>query len=187
MICSTTLLDTRSSYWLGVADKKMHWLTRSEHLFERERPIVARRGQAETVLDEDVLAAAVARELPVELRNRDVTLVDHKEEVVGEVVEQGERRLAVFAAVDVHRVVLDAVAVSELAHHLEVVRVRIRSRCASSSLSDSSNSLSGLQLVLDLAHRPRHALVAGDVVGGGEHVSPFQLAQVLAGQRDRSW
>jgi hypothetical protein len=40
------------------------------------------------VLDEDVLAAPVAGELPVQLRDRDVTLVDHHEEVVREVVEQ---------------------------------------------------------------------------------------------------
>ena len=46
------------------------------------------------MLDEHVLAAAVAGELAVELRNGDMALVDHEEIVVGEVVEQGERRLA---------------------------------------------------------------------------------------------
>ena len=65
-----------------------------EHLVERERPVVARRRQAEAVLDEHVLAAAVALELAVQLRHRDVALVDDEQEVVGEVVEQRERRLA---------------------------------------------------------------------------------------------
>ena len=45
----------------------------------------------------------------------------HEQEVVGEVVEQRERRLAGLAAVDGARVVLDAVAVPDLGHHLEVV------------------------------------------------------------------
>ena len=50
-----------------------------------------------------------------------MALVDDEQEVVGEVVEQRVRRLAGAAAVDVHRVVLDAVAVADLLHHLEVV------------------------------------------------------------------
>ena len=41
------------------------------------------------MLDEDVLAAAVALELAVQLRHGDVALVDDEQEVVGEVVEQG--------------------------------------------------------------------------------------------------
>ena len=73
------------------------------------------------MLDEDVLAAAVALVLAVQLRHGDVALVDDEQEVVGEVVEQRERRLARAATVDVHRVVLDAVAVADLLHHLEVV------------------------------------------------------------------
>ncbi len=73
------------------------------------------------MLDEDVLAAAVALELAVQLRHGDVALVDDEEEVVREVVEQRERRLVEVAPVDVHRVVLDAAAVADLGHHLEVV------------------------------------------------------------------
>ena len=48
-------------------------------------------------------------------------LVDDDQEVAGEVVEQRERRGALCAAVEDPRVVLDAVAVAELAHHLHVV------------------------------------------------------------------
>ena len=92
-----------------------------EHLLERQRAVVAGRRQAEAVLDELVLAAAVALVLAVQLGHGLVALVDDEQEVVGEVVEQRERRLAEVAAVDVHRVVLDAVAVADLGHHLEVV------------------------------------------------------------------
>ena len=51
-------------------------------------------GQPEAVLDEHVLAAAVALVLAVQLGHGLVALVDDDQEVVGEVVEQGERRLA---------------------------------------------------------------------------------------------
>ncbi len=50
-----------------------------------------------------------------------MALVDDRDEVVREVVEQGERCLARRSAVDVAGVVLDAVAEPELLHHLEVV------------------------------------------------------------------
>ena len=56
-----------------------------------------------------------------DLRHGDVALVDHDEEVVGEVVEQAVGWFARGAAVDVPRVVLDAVAETDLLHHLEVV------------------------------------------------------------------
>jgi hypothetical protein len=42
-----------------------------------QRPVVGRRREAEPVLDEDVLAAAVALVLAVELRHGHVALVDH--------------------------------------------------------------------------------------------------------------
>jgi hypothetical protein len=50
-----------------------------------------------------------------------VRLVEEDEGVVGEVVEQGEGRLAGSAPVEVARVVLDAAAVPERAQHLDVV------------------------------------------------------------------
>ena len=122
------------------------------------------------MVDEHVLAAAVALELAVQLRHRDVTLVDHDQEVLGEVVEQRERRLAEVAAVDVHRVVLDAVAVADLADHLEVVLgahpqpLRLEQLAF---LLEPRQPL--LQLGLDLDHRRAHPLVACHVVGGREH------------------
>ena len=87
---------------------------RSGRLSMRER-------QPEAVRDERLLARAVALVHAADLRHRLVRLVDHHEEVAREVVEQRERRLPGRAAVEHARVVLDAVAVAELLHHLEVV------------------------------------------------------------------
>ena len=73
------------------------------------------------MLDERVLARPVALELAVQLRDRLVRLVEDAQQVVGEVVEQRVRRLVPLPTVEVHRVVLDAGADSDLAQHLEVV------------------------------------------------------------------
>ena len=72
-----------------------------DELVEAQGPVVHRRRETETVFDERVLARAVSFELAVELRHHLVGLVEHDEEVVGEVVEQGERGLARRAPVEV--------------------------------------------------------------------------------------
>ena len=62
--------------------------------------------------------------------------------------------------------------------------VRIRSRCASSSLPcvlEPRQPL--LQLGLDAGDRRAHALVGRDVVRRGEHDELVELAELLAGER----
>ena len=156
----------------------------SENLFKGKRSVVACRREAKAVLDQHVFSTPVARELAMQLRHSHVALVDHEEVVVGEVVEQGERRLTRLATVDMHRVVLDAVAVAELTHHLEVIRrahpetLRFEQLVLLFELFEPD-----LELMFDLAHCSGHSLVAGDVVSCGEHMGPFELAEVLAGER----
>ena len=89
-------------------------------LLEFERAVVHGGGQAEAVVDEILLAAAVAVPHAVDLGDGGVALVDEEEEVAGEVVEQGGRRLAGQAAGEVARVVLDAVAVAHGLDHFEI-------------------------------------------------------------------
>ncbi len=141
----------------------------AEHLFELQRSVVAGARQAEAVLDEDVFARAIPHELAVELRNGDVALVDDQEEVLRKVVEQGERRLAWATAVDVHRVVLDAVAVADLLDHLQVVlRAHAQALCFEQLALFLEPRQTLLQLGFDADHRLAHAFVAGDVVSGRE-------------------
>ena len=121
---------------------------------------------------------------PCSCGHRDVALVDHHQEIVGEVVEQRERGLAEVAPVDVHRVVLDAVAVADLTHHLEVVLgahpqpLRLEQLAF---LLEPRQAL--LELGFDLDHRHAHPLVARHVVRGREHHRAVHLRQRLAGQR----
>ena len=154
------------------------------HLLEPERPVVACARQAEAVVDEGVLAAPVAFVLRVQLGHRHVALVDDEEEVLREVVDQGVRRLAVVPAVDVHRVVLDAVAVPDLLDHLEVVLGAHPQALRLEQLAvgfEPRESL--LQLGLDADHGLAHDLVAGDVVRGREHDELGELGDLLTGER----
>jgi hypothetical protein len=91
-----------------------------EPLLELERPVVEGRREAEAVLDERPLARLVAVVHRPHLRDRLVALVDDREVVRREVVEERRGRLPRLAAGEVARVVLDPGAVPDLAHHLEV-------------------------------------------------------------------
>ena len=94
----------------------------ARELLEAQRPVVERGRQPEPVLDEGLLAGPVALVLAVQLRHGDVALVEHDEEVVGEVVEQGVRGLARAAGRRGGASSSRSRAVADLAHHLEVVR-----------------------------------------------------------------
>jgi hypothetical protein len=63
-------------------------------LLELERPVVQRRRQAEAVLDQVLLARAVALVHRPHLADRHVGFVDEHQAVLGQVVDQGRRRIA---------------------------------------------------------------------------------------------
>ncbi len=63
-------------------------------LVEAQRPVVERRRQAKAVVDQVLLARAVAPVHAADLRNRDVRLVDEHQRVGRQVVDQRRRRLA---------------------------------------------------------------------------------------------
>ncbi len=61
-------------------------------LFEAERAVIQGAGKPEAVLDEDLLALAVAVVHRLELGDGDVALVDDHEVVFGKIVEEGVGR-----------------------------------------------------------------------------------------------
>ena len=63
-------------------------------LVEAQRPVVERRRQAEAVVDQVLLARAVALVHAADLRDGDVALVDDHQRVARQVVDQRRRRLA---------------------------------------------------------------------------------------------
>jgi hypothetical protein len=163
-----------------VAERKQTCFTRWRN--SSKRTVVGRRGQPEAVLDERLLAGAVALVLAVELGHGHVALVEHHQEVVGEVVEEGVRGHARASAVDGPRVVLDAVAHPHLAQHLEVV---LGAHAEALGLEELALRLEVrealLELRLDAGDGLAQAVLVGDVVGGGEEGEVLDVAQVLAG------
>jgi hypothetical protein len=146
--------------------------------------VVQGGGEPEAVVDEGALAGGVALVHGTDLRHRDVRLVDDEQEVVREVVEQGVRRGAGLAAVEVHRVVLDAGTGADLAEHLQVVR---RAHAQPLGLQELALLLqlgeALAQLLLDVVDGPLEPLGARHVVGRREDVQVLVLADDLAGER----
>ena len=183
MTCSTTWSECSSSKGPGVAETKTHWGTRVDELVEAQRPVVLGRGQAEAVLDQHVLARAVAGVLAVQLRHGHVALVDDAEVVLREEVEQRERRLPRGPAVEVPAVVLDPRADARLGQHLEVVLGADPEALRLEQLALLLELLEALaQLHLDGADGALDDLVAGDVVRGGVDGHVLHFVAHLAGQ-----
>ena len=109
-------------------------------------------------------------------------LVDDGDEVIGEVVEQGERPLTRGPPVDVAGVVLDAVAEPDLLHHLQVVGCPHTQPLGFQQLPllvELGQPL--LELDLDALDGPPHPLLASYIVGGREHHHLAERLEPLPG------
>src|SRR3954451_9759568 len=155
-----------------------------EELVERLRAIVHRARQAEAVLDERLLARAVAFEHAADLRNRLVRLVDEDDEIVGEEVEQAVGPRTRRAAVEDARVVLDAVAEAELAQHLHVELGALAESMGLEQLALVLELLAArFELVADLLECSLDRRAVGRVVRGRPDADVFELRVDLAGER----
>ena len=111
-------------------------------------------------------------------------LVDHHQEVLGEVVQQRGRGRARRPAVDVARVVLDAGAEANLAHHLDVVvgahpqPLRLQQLALFLQVAQPLR-----QFLFDGGDRLGHPLRSGDVVRGREDPQRVHFAHHVPGQR----
>ena len=153
-------------------------------LLELERPVVDAGRQPEAELGERRLALKVAAIHAAELRHRDVALVDDQERVVGDVLEQGRRRLARAAAGQVARVVLDAGAGAGGDHHLEIGHGALLDALG---LEQAAGGVKLgeplLQLELDLLRRLGERGLGDHVVAVGVELDLVQRVGALAGQR----
>ena len=77
--------------------------------------------QAEAVGNECFLACAVAVVHGANLRQGDMAFIDEDDVVLGEIIQQGIRRVAGLSAVEVAGVVFNARAVAQLAEHLDII------------------------------------------------------------------
>ena len=155
-----------------------------EELVEGLRPVVERARQAEAVLDQGLLARAVALVHPADLRDGLVRLVDEADEVLREEVDQAVGALAGGAAVEDARVVLDPVAEAELAQHLHVELRALAQPVGLEQLALLLQLLGALlQLVADLDHGALDRLAVGGVVRRRPDRGVAQLLEQLAGER----
>ena len=111
-------------------------------------------------------------------------LVDDQQEILREVVDQRGGRRPGRPGVDVARVVLDAGAEPDLAHHLDVVvgphpqPLRLQQLALALQFGEPL-----LEFLLDGRDRVRHPLRARHVVGGREDPQRVDLADDVTGQR----
>ena len=113
-----------------------------------------------------------------------MALIDHEQIIVREIVEQCERRLARLTSVNVHRIVLNPRAITDLRHHLEVILgTHPQPLCLKQLLFTFKLAQAGLQFSLDARNRSSHALNTCDIVRRRKDIRTRQLFQRLA--RDR--
>ena len=152
-------------------------------LVEPQRPVVERRREPEPVLDQGLLARAVAAVHAPELRDGHVAFVDEEQRVGRKVVEQGRRRLAGAAAREETRVVLDPLAVADLGHHLDVEPGPLLQALRLDELVFAAEHREVLdQFFLDRLDGLQHPLARRDVVALGIDREPWHAARDLPGQ-----
>ncbi len=136
------------------------------------------------MLDKIALARHVTLEHPTDLRDRDVRLVDHQQEVVREVVEQRVRRGTSGTPVDVPGIVLDTRAETDLAHHLDIVGGAHPQPLGLQQLALAFHFSEPVgKLRLDTSNRPFHPFRTGHVMGGREDGHLARVTDDLAGER----
>ncbi|MNX88672.1 hypothetical protein D3C86_1206500 [compost metagenome] len=150
---------------------------------ELERAVVDAGGQAEAVLGQGRLAAVVAPEHAVDLAHGDVALVHEQQGVVGDVFEEGGRRLARRAAGQPAAVVLDAGAGAGGLHHLQIETDALFKALGLQQLAVLGHPVERLlQLGLDAHDGLVQRRARGDVVAGGVDGDFVQVGGLLAGQ-----
>ena len=153
-------------------------------LLELQRPVVERRGQPETELDQGFLARSVALVHRAELRNGDVRFVHHQQRVRRQIIVQARRRFPGHAAGEMARIIFHAVAISDLGQHLQVVGDTLLQPLRLDQLVGRVERLqSRRQLQLDRLDRLQHGAPGGDVMRFRIDGVTRYLADHLAVQR----
>ena len=150
---------------------------------ELQRAVVDAGRQAEAVFGQGRLAAVVAPEHAVDLADGDVALVHEQQGVVGDVFEEGGRRLARRAAGQPAGIVLDPGAGAGGLHHLQIEADALFEALGLQQLAVLDHPVERLlQLGLDAAQGLVQRRARGDVVAGGIDGDLLQLGGLLAGQ-----
>ena len=145
-------------------------------LVKGEGAVVAGGGEAEAVLYQGFLAGVVSAVHSADLGEGYVALVYEYQEIVREIINEGEGPLAGFSAVKIAGVVLYAGAVAHLLDHFYVV---FHALLEALGFQELANGLKVFhlfdQVVLDLAHGLGSLFLGSDKVLGGVEVNLVHL------------
>ena len=147
---------------------------------EFERAVVKRAGQAEAVLDKALFSGAVAVVHRAHLRQRDVRFIHKEQEILGEVVDERQRRRADGPPADDAGVVLDARAVAQLAQHLDIVARALADALGLDGLALSQKlCLALVELLVDLDDGALELVLRCDIVRRGVDGDVLERARHL--------
>ncbi|KFB74344.1 MAG: hypothetical protein AW09_000373 [Candidatus Accumulibacter phosphatis] len=152
-------------------------------LGELQRPVVECRRQTESVIDEVLLARAVALVHAADLRNRDMGLVDEHQRIGSQIVDQGGRGFTGLASREMPGIVLDPLAETDLIEHFEVETGALLDALRLDQAIfgvEESNPLK--EFALDRLDRPQHRFARGDVVRRWENREAQQPGLQMTGQ-----
>ena len=153
-------------------------------LVKLQWPVIQRRGQAETVIDQVLLARAVATVHATHLTNSHVRFINKDQRVIRQVVDQRRRRFSGLATGEMPGVVFDALAETNLAQHLDIeLGALLDALCFHQLGFSQKRRLLDIQLVLDAFDGTHHRCARRHVVTRRIHREARQPLTDLAGQR----
>ena len=168
----------------GSGGDEDHLVPHLLEFLEFQRAIVHGAGKAEAVIDQHLLALAVAVVHRVDLRHGHMRFIDDQQEILGEIIDQRIRLFAGFAAVQMPAVVFDAAAIADLQDHLQIVF-----GAGEQPLGFEQFSLAAkvhdlhFKLIADGLDGAVDAFLRHDVVNGGIDEDLLLAAEDFAGER----
>ena len=158
-----------------------HLIDQRLELGEVEGPVVERRRQPKTEVDEIELAGAVAAPHAPHLRNGHVAFIDDQQKIIGEVVEQTKGPGARLAAVEEAGIVLHAIAIAEFFHHFQVEGCPLLDPLGFQKTPFLLKVLDlAMQFILDLVHDLVYAFPRGHIQVGREDGGVLQGGDAMA-------
>ena len=153
-------------------------------LFKFERTVVQRTRQTEAVIHQIFFARTIPVIHAPNLAHGHVGLVDKHQRIARHVVNKRRRRLTRLASAHVPRVVLDAFAKTNLAHHFQ-----IKARALLDALRFQQFHLTDklifalVQLGFDEVNRAQHIRARAGVMRAGEHREATNFLLDVPGER----
>ena len=151
---------------------------------EAQRPVVHAARQPKAVFGERRLAAEVAAIHAADLRYRDVALVGEDERIVGQIFEQGRRRLAGLPAGEIARIILDPGAGTGRFEHFEIEQRALLEPLGFEQAAGTMQFAETLfQFLLDRGDRLQQGRPRRHIMRIGIDLDEFEVLRLVAGER----